>query len=212
MADVTPPSSAHQTNPPPADNPPITFNTAFKAEISEIEKSRVARGATTAKPAEKNLIGLAFSGGGIRSATFNLGVLQALATRSLLHCFDYLSTVSGGGYVGSWLAALTRRMTQTANVPFAEVERRLAPKKYEIGSTVEPPFLKWLRNYGNYLTPRVGLFSGDTWAAVGTWLRNVIVNLVVFILFGVGVLLFGHGLLLARARPRLEAPPSRRDR
>ena len=197
MADVTPPSSAHQTNPPPADNPPITFKTAFKAEISEIEKSRVARGATTAKPAEKNLIGLAFSGGGIRSATFNLGVLQALATRSLLHCFDYLSTVSGGGYVGSWLAALTRRMTQTANVPFAEVERRLAPKKYEIGSTVEPPFLKWLRNYGNYLTPRVGLFSGDTWAAVGTWLRNVIVNLVVFILFGVGVLLFGHGLLLA---------------
>ncbi len=112
MADVTPPSSAHQTNPPPADNPPITFKTAFKAEISEIEKSRVARGATTAKPAEKNLIGLAFSGGGIRSATFNLGVLQALATRSLLHCFDYLSTVSGGGYVGSWLAALTRRMTQ----------------------------------------------------------------------------------------------------
>jgi len=144
------------------DNPPITFKTAFKAEISEIEKSRVARGATTAKPAEKNLIGLAFSGGGIRSATFNLGILQALASNELLRCFDYLSTVSGGGYVGSWLAALTRRMTLTAGVPFAEVERRLAPRKYEIGSTVEPPFLKWLRNYGNYLTPRVGLFSGDT--------------------------------------------------
>ena len=43
------------------------------------------------------LVGLALSGGGIRSATFNLGVLQALAKYGLLRKFDYLSTVSGGG-------------------------------------------------------------------------------------------------------------------
>src|SRR5205085_4210290 len=48
---------------------------------------------------------LAFSGGGIRSATFNLGVLQALCEAKLLTCFDYLSTVSGGGYIGGWLSA-----------------------------------------------------------------------------------------------------------
>ncbi len=52
-----------------------------------------------------NLTGIAFSGGGIRSATFNLGVLQGLAKLKLLHIFDYLSTVSGGGYIGSWLSA-----------------------------------------------------------------------------------------------------------
>src|SRR5256885_6512830 len=52
-----------------------------------------------------NLRGLAFSGGGIRSATFNLGVLQALAEARQLRQFDYLSTVSGGGYIGSWLSA-----------------------------------------------------------------------------------------------------------
>src|ERR1700735_579509 len=52
-----------------------------------------------------NLVGVAFSGGGIRSATFNLGVLQALAELKLLHRVDYLSTVSGGGYIGGWLAA-----------------------------------------------------------------------------------------------------------
>ena len=40
--------------------------------------------------------GLAFSGGGIRSATFNLGVIQALAEEKLLQKFDYLSTISGG--------------------------------------------------------------------------------------------------------------------
>jgi hypothetical protein len=47
--------------------------------------------------------GLALSGGGIRSSTFSLGVLIALARRNLLPDFDYLSTVSGGGYLGSFL-------------------------------------------------------------------------------------------------------------
>jgi predicted acylesterase/phospholipase RssA len=39
-------------------------------------------------------IGLAFSGGGIRSATLSLGITQALARRGRLYAFDYLSTVS----------------------------------------------------------------------------------------------------------------------
>ena len=53
-----------------------------------------------------SLVGLAFSGGGIRSATFNLGVLQALSQFGLLRHTDYLSTVSGGGYIGSTLSAI----------------------------------------------------------------------------------------------------------
>src|SRR4029434_1626206 len=48
---------------------------------------------------------LCISGGGIRSATFGLGVLQGLARYDLLGQFDYLSTVSGGGYIGSWLSS-----------------------------------------------------------------------------------------------------------
>ncbi len=51
--------------------------------------------------APDDLTGIALSGGGIRSATFGLGVLQALARHDLLRRFDYLSTVSGGGYLGS---------------------------------------------------------------------------------------------------------------
>src|SRR6185503_9962963 len=53
--------------------------------------------------------GLAFSGGGIRSATFNLGIIQGLAERDLLRHVDYLSTVSGGGYIGSWLHGYIRQ-------------------------------------------------------------------------------------------------------
>ena len=54
----------------------------------------------------RSLVGLALSGGGIRSATTNLGILQALASMRLLPMIDYVSTVSGGGYIGSCLSSL----------------------------------------------------------------------------------------------------------
>ena len=51
-------------------------------------------------------VGLAVSGGGVRSAAFSLGVLQAFYERGLLRFCDYLSTVSGGSYVGGFLSSL----------------------------------------------------------------------------------------------------------
>src|SRR5262245_61024898 len=58
---------------------------------------------------DKGLTALCFSGGGIRSATFNLGLLQRLAATGLLDKFDYASSVSGGGYLSSWLAGWLHR-------------------------------------------------------------------------------------------------------
>jgi predicted acylesterase/phospholipase RssA len=77
----------------------------LEQELLQLETSRNLRlHANPNRPAaEKSLIGLAFSGGGIRSATFNLGVLQVLARNKLLRSMDYVSTVSGGGYIGGWL-------------------------------------------------------------------------------------------------------------
>src|SRR6058998_1969672 len=60
-------------------------------------------------PGRDDRMGLALSGGGIRSATFCLGVLQALSRRSLLRRFDFLSTVSGGGFCGAMLGGLFQR-------------------------------------------------------------------------------------------------------
>jgi predicted acylesterase/phospholipase RssA len=97
--------------PPPESDNPVTFEQVLRDELGCINRSRPNRNVSSTARAE-NLTGLAFSGGGIRSATFNLGILQALAEKGLLHQFDYLSTVSGGGYIGSWLAALTRRFTK----------------------------------------------------------------------------------------------------
>jgi hypothetical protein len=50
--------------------------------------------------------GLAISGGGIRSAVFSLGVLQAMADQQALKHFGYVSTVSGGSYIGAFYGSL----------------------------------------------------------------------------------------------------------
>src|SRR5436309_5710185 len=55
-------------------------------------------------PASK-VVGLALSGGGIRSSAFCLGAMQALDVHGLIDKIDYLSTVSGGGYIGTSMTA-----------------------------------------------------------------------------------------------------------
>ena len=122
---------------------------------------------------QDEFLGLAFSGGGIRSATFNLGVLQALSELKLLKEFDYLSTVSGGGYIGSWLSAWIHRAGIDA------VEQQLSMKDHP---HEEPREITFLRSYSNYLTPRTGIFSTDTLAALATYLRNLILNLSIVLL------------------------------
>lgn len=126
---------------------------------------------------------LCLSGGGIRSATFALGVLQGLAAQGLLDKFDYLSTVSGGGYIGSWLTAWIHRHPKGAQGVITEL--RSAPKSK---LDPEPEPIQHLRAYSNYITPRLGLLSADTWTVVGTYLRNLLLNWLVLIPLLVAVL------------------------
>ncbi len=117
------------------------------------------------------LSALCFSGGGIRSATFGLGVVQALASQGLLDKFDYLSTVSGGGYLGGWLDAWAYHDRDG-------LEGVIGQLTEPTGSKIEPepdPIF-YLRNFSNYLTPQKGLFSIDTWTLVGIYLRNLSLN------------------------------------
>jgi Patatin-like phospholipase len=133
-------------------------------------------------------IGLALSGGGIRSATFCLGVLQGLAKGRRLAQFDYLSTVSGGGYVGSWLSAWIQRQGLEA------VDKALRGESLPAG-VHEAPELTWLRRHSNYLAPRFGVFSADTLTLLTTWLRNVLLNLIILVSFLVVVFLLPRLLL-----------------
>ena len=148
---------------------------------------------------EEQATALCLSGGGVRSAAFCLGVVQALARRKLLHQFHYLSTVSGGGYVGSWLTrcmAGNEKPTKNSCTlkDVKKVEDILASEAGEEPPDVkkvedilaseageEPPELQRLRRYINYLTPHPGIASVDTWAGVVLWLRNTLINWAVFL-------------------------------
>jgi predicted acylesterase/phospholipase RssA len=80
---------------------------------------------------------LCVSGGGIRSATFALGVLQGLARTGLLQKFDYLSTVSGGGYIGGWLSSWAHRdpggLGAVAKSLDSQPQKKLDPEPVTLG-------------------------------------------------------------------------------
>ncbi|WP_210517542.1 patatin-like phospholipase family protein [Hymenobacter terricola] len=131
------------------------------------------------------LLGLALSGGGIRSATFCLGVVQALAQRGWLPRLDYLSTVSGGGYLGSWLVAWVQRAGSVR-----KVAQRLSPLTAPNPRGEETRPIRWLRSFSNYLAPSVSALSVDVWTVGLTWFRNAVLNQVILLLMlsaGLGV-------------------------
>ena len=64
-----------------------------------------------------NLVGLALSGGGIRSALYNDGFLQGLSHRGFLRYVDYMASVSGGGYIAGHLTAQADPLPDGAKSP-----------------------------------------------------------------------------------------------
>jgi hypothetical protein len=202
---------------------PRPFSLVLFDEIEEIRRSRGGVGPVSAAPLRPprladdrlsrrplssrsssvdhahaaELVGLAVSGGGIRSATFSLGVIQALASLDLLRRFDYLSTVSGGGYIGSWLAAWIKRLDGGVR----EAQQRLSPQRGALPTEVEARPIRMLREYSNYLSPSVGSFSADTWTIAAVWLRNTVLNQLVLIAFLAAALLVPWLLLVVGADP-----------
>ncbi len=124
------------------------------------------------------------SGGGIRSASFSLGILEGLARFSrpaacsekqkpLLDTLDYLSTVSGGGYIGSWLMAWAQRSD------YHQVIEHLAAPAPTSGDP-EPQPIRHLREYTSYLSPRYG-FTLDTLTLLTIVMRNMILNWLILV-------------------------------
>lgn len=131
---------------------------------------------------------LCLSGGGVRSAAFCLGILQGLARRRLLSQFHYLSTVAGGGYIGCWLIAWVHRRAvaraagagcDPAKTSFEEVEAAVARRPPHATAEIAP--IRWLRRNQKYLTPRAGMLSGDTWAGAALFVRDLVLNWLVFL-------------------------------
>lgn len=164
--------------------------------VDEQERLRERRETLDINSATPGNWGLALSGGGIRSATFALGVMQALAKApapaattegkrsqaTLLERFDYLSTVSGGGYIGSFFCSLFRPGRLRGDVTDPKAVARDA---YEV-LRYEPPGrmrlqdrfgdehigkapMAWLRDNGRYLAPTGG---GDLLPLIALTIRN----------------------------------------
>jgi Patatin-like phospholipase len=121
---------------------------------------------------------LCLSGGGIRSAAFALGVIQGLARCGVLDRFDYLSTVSGGGYVGSWLSTWIHRHPAGLAGVVDELSVGAQPEAGGTARVVEPESapVRFLRSYSHFLNPKSGLFSADTWTWIAIYLRNLSLN------------------------------------
>jgi len=209
------------------DGPDRQANVAHSASWQEMlsaeraaigQRRSVARGGVAAgapSAASDSLVGLALSGGGIRSATFSLGVLQALHRRGVLPLVDYLSTVSGGGFTGGWWSAWLSRADSAGLFPQGE---EVEPSRYpptllvpKAGSATErgaPPTdsalsagndpIHHVRLFSNYLTPRKGGLSADTWRAVTTIGRNLFLTWLILLPLLFAVVLAGQVYFVAR--------------
>ncbi len=174
-------------------------------DLSELERLC----AESDKPLKRVLHGLrgnalTFSGGGIRSASFCLGVLQGLARFTLvggdgqtdpatpglsrlLKNTQYLSTVSGGGYLGCWFSSWIARLAAPTGTDderstderfeqaYDTALRGLAGRLPETSADPSPQVIRHLREYTAYLAPQLGL-SLDVWALLTIALRNLLIN------------------------------------
>lgn len=170
------------------------YTRSFKDVLTD-EKSRIG-----IENENEKLYGLAISGGGIRSSSFGLGVLQALVLKDvdLLKKIHYLSTVSGGGYIGSSLTWFLNQGlpdgdtagTSTENFPFGakgfgaknmpnedieEEEKEVIPIAEEKEN--KNAILDFIRQHGNYLTPGKGI---DFISLIGVVIRSTFVSLLVY--------------------------------
>lgn len=179
----------------------------IEAVREEAERRQHLRTFMHARTGDARPTALCLSGGGIRSATFSLGVVQGLASRHLLAKFHYLSSVSGGGYLASWLSAWIRnegaRRQREADrksdlAAAAGTNRKVRQQvdldvfngaqahvfdqlsHAEAGQPEEPLPLRKLRAYSNYLSPMRGI-SADALTLLAIYARNLVLNWVVLI-------------------------------
>jgi hypothetical protein len=214
--------------------PPATADERYAGHMRE-ELARIRRRRSVPAQQATSAWGLCLSGGGIRSATFCLGVLEALSRApappgaaplalpgspaasedSLLGQFDYLSTVSGGGYIGTFFASLfvpkraEARMDEVTSAANAYATLRQEPPRLRTAVVRDPATssaykaMAWLRENGRYLAPSS---AGDLLYGVATVLRawfglHLVLGLMLLVLLAL-LNLAKNGLLYAADQSR----------
>ncbi|MCA9620532.1 MAG: patatin-like phospholipase family protein, partial [Myxococcales bacterium] len=179
-----------EPNPSPDELPRPHVEACYRAGIQGVvnreEAWREARARNTKLPHTRTpQLGLCLSGGGIRAATFSLGVAQALGESSggkatWLQLVDYISSVSGGGWLAAALTARVGRTSAEKVWPPADPTwwRRLA---------------RQLRAAGDYVAPGGFGFSGGIFGPAIAIIWGALINAlaVFFLLFSFCVTLGG---------------------
>lgn len=176
---------------------PPELKTAERLLLEQRPESRARPG--TAQPGKASddeaLVGFALSGGGVRSATFCLGLFQALAGFNLLGKIDYISSVSGGGYFASFLGRLFRRDDVRC---VQDVEEILNPDmlggRGAGAAGWKSEVFRWLRDNGRYLAPKG---AGDLLLDLSVVFRNWVAIQVVITVFIFLILLSAQLLRVA---------------
>lgn len=178
-----------------------------EAAVLQDERAAVAVGRKRAVTGP--WIGLALSGGGIRSATFCLGALQRFANSGLLKHFDYISSVSGGGYAASavqWKWHDDPNTDAGANFPYGSEQTQSLASENES--------LKYLRWHASFLAPGGGI---SIWSGIAVLLRTFLISvffwlplaiafmLVVFVATGFHAFYESYGTMGELTVPKLEA-------
>jgi len=168
--------------PQPEEKKYSKFAEVFAAEYDDLHErcpAIRAKNLGREQPSVANgLVGVALSGGGIRSATFCLGALQAMNAGNILRNVNYLSTVSGGGYIGT--ATTIAMSTSPYEFPFSKTSE-------DVGET---PETRHLRDNSRYLVQN-GLSSVLSAAVI--YLRGITMNIIVvmpLVLIAAAVLVF----------------------
>jgi hypothetical protein len=156
--------------PAPKSKPPVTAPRLTDPPGKGVNPHKLEPGRMRPEPIPCTAVGLALSGGGIRSAAFSLGALQAFDSYHMIHTTDYLSTVSGGGYAGT---SLTAGMSVNGG-------------KFPFGGTSDVrdnDAIGHLRNYSNYLMPRARSALRNSLDVAAIVLRGLLANAVVVLTF-----------------------------
>lgn len=202
--------------PVPPSGPDLTWSAVRQAERALVEGRWTWLASTSwfrgGRPSHE--VGLALSGGGIRSATFSMGVLRSLSRSGLLARIDYLSTVSGGGYAGTFLRSLF--VPGSMRGTNAEIDAKTAERCVRrandlgpdpLGSNIGRAAVEQLRQGGSFLSPNgasdnlyAALVALRNWLAVALVTGSAILAVFLFLQVpraatGVGIVRNVHAAL-----------------
>jgi hypothetical protein len=202
MVDPAPESLSPESSKGPGENQ--FWHEVFPAELEAINRRVEALNAqrgidrprvTRSEDRTTNAVGLALSGGGVRSAAYSLGVLQALNQQGVIDNIHYLSSVSGGGYAGGSMVAA---MSVTGKFPFGQRPAQGTPAASDISDTES---ISHVRNYSNFLIP-FGI--RDVLTSIAIVLRGIIANaayVLPILLIGAAVTIFANPTVPDLTRP-----------